>query len=219
MSNNLIRHMTVTAVVLGLFALAGTLLVSTTNVMTEERIRENEKAALLQTLNTLIPHDQYDNDLTSDYIQVISKEWLGSGKAVRIYRARLAGRPVAAILTAVAPDGYSGNIRLLVAVKSDGRLYGVRVLQHRETPGLGDGIDIDRSPWIRQFDGRSLADPDELGWNVVKDGGVFDQFTGATISPRAVVKAVHHALVYYQRHEDMIFSMPAMTEEKGRGNE
>ncbi len=219
MSHALLRHMSVTAVVLGLFAFTGTLLVSSTNLMTEERIAENEKAALLQTLNTLIPRQQYDNDLTSDRIAVVNKEWLGSSQALMIYRARLGQKTVAAIMTVVAPDGYNGNIRMLVAIKADESLYGVRVLQHRETPGLGDGIDVDRSPWVHQFDGRSLTDPDELGWNVVKDGGVFDQFTGATISPRAVVKAVHQALLYYHRHRQMIFSTPAIMPEKERKHE
>ena len=210
MMDRLLRHMTVTALVLGLFAFVGTLLVSATDLMTEERIAENEKAALLRTLNTLIPHDDYDNDLTSDRIEVASRALLGTGKPLPVYRARRSGRPVAAILTSVAPDGYGGAIRLLVAIRYDGRLYGVRVLQHRETPGLGDGIEADRSPWIHQFDGRSLRDPDELGWNVVKDGGVFDQFTGATISPRAVVKAVHNALIFFDRKRDRLFSAPSI---------
>ncbi len=209
MIDRLVRHMTVTALVLGLFAFVGTLLVSATDVMTEERIAENEKAALLRTLNALIPHDEYDNDLTTDRIDVVSRRWLGTGRPVPVFRARRGGRPVAAILTAVAPDGYGGAIRLLVAVRYRGTLYGVRVLQHRETPGLGDAIEADRSGWIHQFDGRSLDDPDELGWNVVKDGGVFDQFTGATISPRAVVKAVHRALIFYDRNRDRLFAVPS----------
>ena len=215
MRDRLLRHMTVTALVLGLFAFVGTLLVSATDLMTEDRIAENEKAALLRTLNTLIPRGDYDNDLTTDRIEVASRALLGTGKPLTVYRARRAGRPVAAILTAVAPDGYGGAIRLLVAVRHDGRLYGVRVLQHRETPGLGDAIEADRSPWIHQFDGRSLRDPDELGWNVVKDGGVFDQFTGATISPRAVVKAVHNALIFFDRNRGRLFSAPAIGNQEG----
>lgn len=215
MMQALVRHMTVTALVLGLFALVGTLLVSTTDLVTHERIVENERAALLRTLNTLLPGEAYDNDLASDRIEVMSRELLGTGKPLPVYRARKGGRPVAVILTALAPDGYGGAIRLLVAVRHDGTLYGVRVLQHHETPGLGDAIEADRSDWIHEFDGRSLHDPDELGWNVVKDGGIFDQFTGATISPRAVVKAVHHALIYFDRNRDRLFALPPVHEEAG----
>ena len=108
--------------------------------------------------------------------------------------ATLGGQPSAVILQATAPDGYSGSIFLLIGVLADGRLAGVRVIGHKETPGLGDKIELAKSPWIRSFDGTSLSDPDEAGWAVKKDGGQFDQFAGATITPRAVVKAVHKAL-------------------------
>jgi electron transport complex protein RnfG len=110
------------------------------------------------------------------------------------------------VLEAVAPDGYSGEIRLLVGIHADGRVAGVRVTAHRETPGLGDYIDPARGPWIRQFDGRSLADPLPDGWRVKKDGGRFDYLAGATITPRAVVKAVRRSLEYFAAHRDELLA-------------
>lgn len=109
------------------------------------------------------------------------------------------------VLSPVAPDGYNGAIKLLVAVRTDGSLAGVRVVSHRETPGLGDPIDTDKSDWIFAFDGRSLDNPSEARWKVKRDGGDFDQFTGATITPRAVVKAVYQTLIFFERHKDRLF--------------
>jgi electron transport complex protein RnfG len=122
-----------------------------------------------------------------------------------VYRARKYGWPVAVVLAPVAPDGYNGTIRLLVAIKMDGTLAGVRVIQHRETPGLGDAIEAERSDWILGFDGKSLNDPVQEKWKVKRDGGDFDQFTGATITPRAVVKAVNKALLYFRLHGHSLF--------------
>jgi len=124
---------------------------------------------------------------------------------VTVYRARKGGREIAVVFTVVAPDGYSGAIRMLVGIRADGRLAGVRVVAHRETPGLGDKVEAHKSDWIRDFDNRSLRDPKADGWAVKKDGGVFDQFTGATITPRAVVAAVHSALRYYATHREAMF--------------
>ena len=121
------------------------------------------------------------------------------------------------LLRAVAPDGYSGSIQLLVAVLADGSLAGVRVLAHKETPGLGDKIELKKSPWIQSFTGKSLQNPDEAGWGVKKDKGQFDQFAGATITPRAVVKAVHHALQYFDAHRGELLGQNASaTQEQAR---
>ena len=130
---------------------------------------------------------------------------LGTQQAVPVYRAFRNGEPVAALLTPVAPNGYSGEIRLLVGIYADGRVAGVRVLGHKETPGLGDAIEIERSDWITSFAGRSLGNPPLEDWKVKRDGGVFDQFTGATITPRAVVQAVRKTLLYFERHRDELF--------------
>ena len=119
----------------------------------------------------------------------------------------------AAVLTAVAPEGYGGGIRLLVAINYDGTLAGVRVLSHHETPGLGDKIEAERSDWILQFEGLSLENPAPRNWRVKKDGGRFDQFTGATITPRAVVAAVYDALVYFEAHREALFERDDVSRE------
>jgi electron transport complex protein RnfG len=198
--------MAMTAALLGAFAVTGTALVALTEDDTRELIAVNEREHLLRKLNEVIPRDAYDNDITADTTLAASKPLLGSAKPVTVYRARKAGEPVAAVLAAVAPDGYTGAINLLVAVRyDDDSLMGVRVIEHRETPGLGDWIDTERSDWITHFASHSLSDPNDLGWRVEKDGGIFDQFTGATITPRAVVKAVHNSLKYFQAHKDELF--------------
>jgi electron transport complex protein RnfG len=206
-----IRNMLISAFLLGLFAVLGVSLVATVFENTAETIAENERFYLLRSLNTLVPSNSYDNDLYHDTIEVIDPQWLGTPRPVTIYRARKAGEPVAVIINAVAPDGYSGNINLLVAIRHDGILAGVRVISHRETPGLGDAIDAQRSDWILGFSGKSLNNPEDKGWAVRRDGGEFDQFTGATITPRAVVKAVQNALKYYAEHQALIFASPAST--------
>jgi electron transport complex protein RnfG len=188
-----------------LFAVIGSGLVAFTHDNTAELTAENQRKALLKSLNELVPSERYDNDIFTDTLDVVSSELLGTDEPVTVYRARKNGWPVAAVLAAVAPDGYNGTIRLLVAVNLDGSLAGVRVVQHRETPGLGDAVEADRSGWILGFAGRSLSNPAKKGWKVKRDGGVFDQFTGATITPRAVVKAVHKALLYFQLHSHRLF--------------
>ena len=199
------RPIAISAVFLFLFAVIGAGLVAFTFDSTAERIADNERRALLKSLNELVPDQRYDNDIFSDVLYVRNSELLGTNEPVPVYRARKDGWPVAAVLAPVAPDGYSGSIRLLVAVNLDGTLAGVRVVQHRETPGLGDAIEAERSDWIRGFSGRSLSDPVPERWKVKRDGGEFDQFTGATITPRAVVKAVKEALLYFQAHSHELF--------------
>ncbi len=115
-------------------------------------------------------------------------------------------------MSAVAPDGYSGNIRLLVGVQADDTLSGVRVVAHRETPGLGDAIDEQRSDWVYGFDGKSLGNPPLAKWAVRKDGGHFDQLTGATITPRAIVRAVRRTLLYYRANREALYATAANTE-------
>jgi electron transport complex protein RnfG len=199
------RPIAISAVFLFLFAVIGAGLVAFTFDSTAEKIADNERRALLRSLNELVPQSRYDNDIFSDIVYVQNSELLGTSDPVPVYRARKNGWPVAAVLAPVAPDGYSGTIRLLVAVNVDGTLAGVRVVQHRETPGLGDAIEAERSDWILGFNGRSLSDPVTERWKVKRDGGDFDQFTGATITPRAVVKAVKEALLYFQAHSQTLF--------------
>ncbi len=204
----LAKHMMKTGLLLGLFAIVGTAIVAVTFDGTAEKIADNEREFLLRSLHGLIPERLHDNDIYADMLRVTDPALLGTRDPVPVYRARKDGAPVALALTPVAPDGYSGDIKLLVAIAADGTLLGVRVVSHKETPGLGDTIEIARSPWITAFDGRSLANPGEAGWHVKKDGGIFDQFTGATISPRAVVKAVRKSLQYFAAHQDALFAAP-----------
>jgi len=202
----LFTHMIRTAALLGAFALISTWLVAITFNVTEAPIAASEKKALLRNLHVLIPTAIHDNDLFTDVITVQDQDYLGINKPQRVFRARQDNKPVAVALETVAPDGYGGNIFLLVAIRYDGRLLGVRISKHKETPGLGDDIEIERSDWILSFNNKSLSTPTEKSWRVEKDGGEFDQFTGATITPRAIVKAVHRSLKYYQQHRDSLFA-------------
>jgi len=204
-----LRQILLTGLVLFLFAAVGSGLVAFTYQQTRERIAANEKAVLLRNLHQLIHPDEHDNDLLADTLEARDPGLLGTPAPVTVYRAYREGRPVAVILTPVAPDGYNGTIRLLVGIRADGRLLGVRVLSHRETPGLGDQIEVERSDWILGFSGKSLGSPPEKRWAVKKDGGAFDQFTGATITPRAVVKAVKRTLIYFRKHREELFRKTA----------
>lgn len=164
-----------------------------------------------QRIGEVLPSLVYDNDLLKDSRQLAPSAALGLDDASTAYLARKDGRPSALVLEAVAPDGYAGKIRLLIAVAADGTLLGVRVTQHKETPGLGDYIEPrkDRNkqrPWISQFDGLSLATVGEREWRVKKDSGRFDSLAGATITPRAVIRAVHKALQYVAENRQQLFA-------------
>lgn len=194
------------AKILGLFSVLGLSLVAFTYSQTKDKISQNERDALLYSLKAVAPAALYDNDIVNDIVKVNDLNKGTTGPSI-IYRARKKGEPVAAVITAVAPDGYNGNIYLLVAIKIDGVLSGVRVVSHKETPGLGDGVETSRSDWILAFTGKSLANLTDKQWAVKRDGGEFDQFTGATITPRAVVKAVNNALHYFQKNKVKIFEI------------
>jgi electron transport complex protein RnfG len=194
----------IAAAILGLFAIAGTSLVTFTHTATKTRIAANERETLLRTLHALVPPETIDNDMVSDTLQVSDQEALGA-PATTVYRGRKLGEPVATVLATIVPNGYSGPIKMLVAVRYDGRLGGVRVLSHKETPGLGDKVEESRSDWIHSFNDKSLGDPPVAKWKVKRDGGVFDQFTGATITPRAIVEAVKKTLIYVQAHKDALY--------------
>lgn len=202
----LARSMGIAALILSGFAVVGTGLVAVTYTGTRDIIAEAQRKALEASLNQLVPADRYDNRVTEDRIEVVAPDWLGTDQPVTVYRARKNGQPVALFATPIAPDGYSGPIQLLVGVYADGTLAGARVLAHKETPGLGDGIDEKRSPWILAFAGKSLENPRPDDWKVKKDGGAFDQFTGATVTPRAVVKATRKFLEYVQTHREQLFA-------------
>ncbi len=190
-------------------ALIGTGLMFAVNWHAKPYIAENERLVLLRTLNSVIAPDLYDNDIVHDTVRILDKKLLGSIKEIIVYRARKDNKNIAAALTVIAPNGYNGAIVLLVGIKFSGEITGVRVVKHRETPGLGDGIDIQRSNWIEKFTGKSLFNPINTAWKVKKDGGEFDQFTGATITPRAVVSAVHNALLFFDKNRELIFEPSA----------
>jgi electron transport complex protein RnfG len=206
----LARYMSRSALLLGLFALVGTGIVALVFTTTEEPIAEAERSFMLRSLHAVIKPELHDNDIFNDMITVNDPELLGTTEPVPVFRARKNGQPVALAILPIAPQGYVGPIKLLVGIKRDGTVLGVRVISHRETPGLGDGIEVKRSDWILGFDGHSLRDPDSKNWAVRRDGGQFDQFTGATITPRAVVKAVYNALKFYQRNKDELFQRAAI---------
>jgi len=198
-------------VLLGLIALLGTALLATVNALTYERIEEQERLRVLQQLNAIVPLGSYNNDLLEDRIEIRDETYFHHPAPVTVYRARLDGHPVAVLMTITAPDGYNGDIRLLTGIDDTGTVLGVRVVSHRETPGLGDPIEIERSDWILGFTSKSLLNPQKNGWAVKRDGGEFDQFTGATISPRAVVKAVHRTLIYFEANQQLLFETATAT--------
>jgi len=204
-----IKTIVITASLLMLFAVIGAALVGLTFSQTEDDIRHNEELTLLKKLNNIIPAQSYDNDLLEDVITLKPNSMLGTDEPTMAYRARKNKKNVAVVFSSIAPNGYNGPIQLLVGVQADGTLAGVRVVKHRETPGLGDVVSITRSDWILGFDGKSLSNPEAKGWKVKRDGGIFDQFTGATITPRAVVKAVHNALLYFDQNQATLFDKPA----------
>lgn len=206
------KQMAIAAALLGAYAIISSGVVGYLHDTTRATIEHNEKQTRLEKLHQLVPANSHDNDMIDDSILVTAPDLLGSAKPQPVYRARKNGRPVAVVLSAIAPDGYSGDIKLLIGIRHDGVLLGVRVVGHRETPGLGDPIEVDRSDWILGFNGKSLSNPDTQGWHVKKDGGVFDQFTGATITPRAVVKAVHNALLYFEQQRETLFAPAAVKE-------
>ena len=201
------------ALTLGFLVLAGTALLSWVYNLAEPRIAEQERQQLLRQLEQVLPASAFNNAMHEDYTEVEDPVAFPGRQIVRIYRARLDDHPAAVVMKVSAPDGYNGTISLLVGVYENGEISGVRVLGHNETPGLGDGIELARSDWILDFDNKSLTDPSSSGWAVKRDGGEFDQFTGATITPRAIVRAVHRALQYFEANKPTLFQSESLFEE------
>jgi len=195
-----------TALNLFFFTVIGTAILAFTYSVTHQLIEKSEDAAKLKLINQVVPVSQYDNDLINDTINLPANILLGSEVATLAYRGRVQGKPSVIVLEATAPDGYSGKITMIVAINYSGVISGVRVVSHKETPGLGDYIDIAKNAWIKLFHGASLATIQEAGWKVKKDGGQFDYMAGATITPRAVIKAVHNALKYFEENRDKLFA-------------
>ena len=190
------------ALVLAIFALVTAFLLATTFLGTRDTIADAERRAAQKTLLDIYPEDSHDNDVLEDTVEIPQAylSTLGLKKPTDIHVVRQNGRVSGFIIPAVAPDGYSGDIRLLIGINTDGTVAGVRVISHAETPGLGDKVELRKSDWMLSFNGKSLGNPDRDRWAVKKDGGAFDQFTGATITPRAVVSRVAKTLVFYREH-------------------
>lgn len=175
-----------------------------TNTLTHERIADNARIQQLKVCYTVMPLS-YNNDLYNDKIEVIEPDYLGGDHAVSIFRARNNGEPVGLVMMPIIANGYNGKIEVAIGVALNGTLLGVQVIEHRETEGLGDGIDQNISDWITNFTNHSLANTQIESWAVEKDGGVFDQLSGATISPRSVINAVRKSLEYYQIKQDRLY--------------
>lgn len=199
--------------VLVVFALVGTAMLAFTHNRTEPVITRSQQAETLAFIEQVLPARLYNNDLLASARRVPRDDLLGTRRTSTVWVARQDDVLSGVVLEAVAPDGYSGDISLLVGIDASGTVTGVRVTAHRETPGLGDYIDRAKSPWIEQFVGKSSDAPPPKGWKVAKDGGVFDARAGATITPRAVVKAVRGALEYFAKHRKA-FATPQPQEEK-----
>jgi len=195
--------------VLALFAAITSLAIGWTYLGTQAQIELAVRRAEARQLMEIFPADTHDNELVDDtFVLEAETPLLGLRQNRQGYRVRQGDRVIGVILPATARDGYSGDIRALVGVHSDGSIAGVRVVAHKETPGLGDKVDLRKSRWILGFNDRSLQNPAISDWTVVKDGGAFDQFTGATVTPRAVVVATRRALEYAELHNAFLFETP-----------
>jgi len=191
---------------LGLFVFVATAVVFSIFFVTHKQINANERQVMIDQLESVLASVHYDNDLLGTALQLDAIAATGVADPLPYYIAKQHGNIVAYVFTVVAPDGYSGPIKLLIGLKPDGDILAVRVIAHQETPGLGDGIDIKKSSWITQFKQQSLQKTMRSNWKVKKDGGAFDQMTGATITPRAVVKAIKTLLVYYRANKNHLLS-------------
>ena len=190
------------------FAAVGAAILAATYVTTAPKIRAEELSTLQGRLNQVFPPALHNGDLNDNLVRVRNDAFFSAKQTVTVYRAYKDNKPVGAIFDVVTPDGYSGDIRLLVGVKINGEISAVRVVTHRETPGLGDKIDLAKSQWITSFNGKSLYSVPDNQWAVKKDGGNFDAFAGATITPRAVVSVVKNTLLYFKQNQSALFALP-----------
>lgn len=210
MSDNVFKHTLKTAITMIAFAFVGTALLAYIFEITRAPIEASEKEARLALFKQILPESAHDNDLLKDTLQIAPNELLGNALPSEANVAKLNNKIAGVILEAIAHDGYSGDIKLLIAIRADGSISGVRVLAHKETPGLGDYIDVLHSNWIKLFNDESLSKTAakqliETEWHVKKDGGKFDYMVGATITPRAVVKAVFKALQFFEANKKTLF--------------
>ena len=205
------------SLVLALFALLTVGLVASTWLITRERIAEQIRLSEQNALFEVLPAHHFDNNLLDTSVILPEPTLLGAlPEGTRGWVAFKNEAPSAVILPTVAPDGYNGRIQLLVGITDEGVLTGVRVITHKETPGLGDKIETRVSDWINSFNDQSLRSTPESAWAVKKDGGSFDQFTGATITPRAIVSAVYRTLLYFSEYQQQIFASAAIQQQNAQ---
>lgn len=194
---------------LAAFAIICTAAVATVHQLTKPVIAKQEQMALIKTINQLIPKNAYDNDIFASCFIVSDDNLLGKGKSQQVFVAKKSHQPVALMLETSTFKGYAGEIKLAVAIFADGKVAGVRVINHTETPGLGDKIQTNKSDWIYSFNDRVYQESQDARWEVKKNGGDIDAFTGATITPRAVTHAVKDALIYFAKNKEKLFNQTA----------
>lgn len=212
--NPIVKHAVQTALSLLAFAFVGTLMLAYVFDITRAPIEASEKEARLALFAQILSKGNFDNDLLKTTVQIPANAQLGNLQPSTANVAKINNKTVAVILEAIAHDGYSGDIKLLIALRADGTISGVRVLAHKETPGLGDYIDIAHGDWIKLFNNESVHKTPEAQWQVKKDGGKFDYMVGATITPRAVVKAVLKATQFFEANKATLFSIQTTQAEK-----
>lgn len=199
-----------TVAVAGLLTAAAAFMVHATYDWSRDRIAANERARLVARLYSVLDPSLRGRDLTTTRISVSDATLSGDGVPIDVFVLTEDGMPVATVFATVAPHGYNAAINLLVGVSPQAAVSGARTVRHRETSGLGDAIDISKSDWITQFDGKTLREPAALLWAVDKDDGAFDSITGATVTSRAVVTAVKDTLLYFEQHSDEIYASAAV---------
>ncbi len=194
------------AFILALFAMASTALVSIVHQLTKDKIASEVERVMSQQLNKLVPSDNYNNSPTSDCIFIKNYSRINQVSIQKVHRFRKNNQNIALVFTSTAHDGYSGDINLLIALSSKDRLLGVEILNHRETPGLGDKIESNKSNWLQQFENVLLNGFNDKSWHVKKDGGDFDALTGATVTPRATINSIYQTVLYFTKNKAAIFS-------------
>ena len=201
-------------ITLAVIAAICTALVALTYQLTRDRITANEQAWLEQSLQPALSGLFFDSGVSESKITIPAPHELPGSEDAVIYRVFSGDSPVAALFVVNARDGYAGAIRLLVGIDINGAITGVHVLAHRETPGLGDQIESTKSDWVMQFNGRSLGDPETSGWKIKRDGGEFDQLTGASVTPRAIIKAIKETMIYFDANRVVVFAAAADEQEE-----
>jgi Na+-translocating ferredoxin:NAD+ oxidoreductase subunit G len=189
-------------VILGVFCLGFGILLALTDFVTHDSIAARALEDRQNSLGQVIPASLHDNNPVLDTLDMQDAE----GHAITVYRALKAGR-VTGVAYEIVGSGYAGEMKLMLGVGADGKALGVRVLSHKETPGLGDKMEVKKGDWILQFAGLSLGNPPVEKWKVKKDGGQFDQFTGATITPRGVVTAIRQGLEFFEAHQPQLLEV------------